>query len=1061
MVNERWPCSSSGSYRPYSSYPTCTCPDTAEHTTLLITSYEHLFPGWIFVPYFSNGCGIYAAQSAYPPSLELHLATLPSPLNLPSQPSPPPAPPAPPPSPPPSPSPSPPPPPPSAPPSPPLPGMTTVAGSCAPCTQLQGCASGGFADGIGTASKFLLPHGVAVSPDGAHVFVADSQNHRIRSIVLETGATATLAGSGVAGYADLVGTAASFRGPLGVAVSPNSAYIFVADTENNRIRSIKVETGATATLAGSGARSFADGVGTAAHFLQPNSVAVAPDGTILFVSDQNNRIRSIELATGVTTTVAGSGNPTFADGIGSSASFHLPGGVAVSPDGAMLVVGDHRNNRIRSIKLATRMTTTLAGSGDPAFADGIGSSASFNWPHGVAFSATGAYLFVGDNENRRIRSIVLATRATTTVAGSGNGTFGWDRGGVATSPDSTHLLMADRDNNCIRQVHLPFAPPFPPSLHPPPLPTPLATPSPPPLPIWIIIVAAIALMAACSLVKACSRKTINRIRTLCSWSESSAESRAWAFLEESSSSRGRGHQLASPQGVPTAAVSHATRAAAVWGGAREPPDVDAYAMLAMLENSVERLHSNFENAERPNGEASFNCGSVPTGSAARRHLAEAGVPSAARVPTPLHHNALMRRSSVVGGVDGTIDALTIDASDICWLGLLGQGGCGDVYRARWMQTEVALKTVRGAAVPGSRSPSRSRNRRATDRRNATHLCTLPPKHKLEQLHAEAAMLAQLRHPHICSFYGFADLDGSFAMVIELCSGGTLTRLLQQVSISGSNAVGAGLLARLAFEVAAGIAYLHRYGCMHRDVKTANVLLDEMLHAKVADMGMAAVQKFSRSDTSDHCVPAVSLSEHTAAVGTTRYMAPEVLRAIPSRTSGRTLRGVETAIYTQACDVYSYSLLLWEVMHQRRVFEHRSGLEVARQVASTGLRPACELHADVACFGFVIDLSGRLEPRERPTMSECADVLLKIYQRPEMMATSAVPSRVLANLLAANQHAAGSSASGALAARSNADGGNSGHVDHHTAKLDPIALERSFEPYSSGLDEGHPLDAQSS
>ena len=91
--------------------------------------------------------------------------------------------------------------------------------------------------------------------------------------------------------------------------------------------------------AGSGAYRFSDGVGGAAQLYNPNGVAISPDGGALFVADEvNHKIRRVEVATGAVTTVAGSGTAGSADGVGGTAQFGYPSGVAVSADGSTLLV---------------------------------------------------------------------------------------------------------------------------------------------------------------------------------------------------------------------------------------------------------------------------------------------------------------------------------------------------------------------------------------------------------------------------------------------------------------------------------------------------------------------------------------------------------------------------------------------------------------------------------------------------------------------------------------------------------------------------------------------------
>jgi sugar lactone lactonase YvrE len=271
------------------------------------------------------------------------------------------------------------------------------------------------------------------------VFVADTGNNEIREIT-PAGVVTTLAGSTSAGSGDGTGSAAGFNSPSGVAVDA-SGNVFVADSGNNKIRKI-TPAGIVTTLAGSGAYGSADGVGRSASFYGPVGVAVDASGNVYVADQTNNEIRKITPA-GVVTTLAGSIAAGSADGTSSAASFNNPSGVAVDAS-SNVYVADTGNNEIREITPAG-VVTTLAGSGAYGSADGTGSSASFNDPFGVAVDASGN-VYVADIYNFEIRKITPAG-VVSTVVGSGSapqffpgplpGSLGIPRGVALSPPDQS------------------------------------------------------------------------------------------------------------------------------------------------------------------------------------------------------------------------------------------------------------------------------------------------------------------------------------------------------------------------------------------------------------------------------------------------------------------------------------------------------------------------------------------------------------------------------------------------------------------------------------------------
>ena len=254
----------------------------------------------------------------------------------------------------------------------------------------------GFLDGTGTAAQFNGPVGLA--SDGTNLYVADANNNRIRQVIIATGVVTTLAGDGIAAFLDGTGTAAQFSQPFTIAL--NGGNLYVADANNHRIRQIVIATGVVTTLAGDGTAASLDGTGTAARFSVP--AGITSDGTNLYVTQFGvSDIRQIVIATGVVTTIAGDGTNGFLDGTGTAARFNRPRDLVT--DGTTLFIVDTGNHRIRRMVIATGVVTTLAGSGAAGFMDGAGTAAQFSSPFAIAAGSAG--LYVADVFNHRVREI--------------------------------------------------------------------------------------------------------------------------------------------------------------------------------------------------------------------------------------------------------------------------------------------------------------------------------------------------------------------------------------------------------------------------------------------------------------------------------------------------------------------------------------------------------------------------------------------------------------------------------------------------------------------------------
>ncbi len=251
----------------------------------------------------------------------------------------------------------------------------------------------GMEDATGADARFRFPFGVAVDRTG-RVVVTDQGNDRVRVIAPDRVVT-TVAG-GMYGDVDGPGAGAGFRQPYGIEVDADGV-IYVADTFNHRIRSIALD-GTVATIAGS-TRGFADGPGGVARFDEPSDLAILEDGALVVADRANHRLRRVD-PDGMVSTIAGRdvGN---SDGRGVGVGFNRPTSVAVGPEG-QLYVADVANHRIRRVEPDGRVET-IAGSA-PGFSDGVGSSAAFRFPCGVDVLPDGN-LVVADRENHRVRHI--------------------------------------------------------------------------------------------------------------------------------------------------------------------------------------------------------------------------------------------------------------------------------------------------------------------------------------------------------------------------------------------------------------------------------------------------------------------------------------------------------------------------------------------------------------------------------------------------------------------------------------------------------------------------------
>jgi sugar lactone lactonase YvrE len=216
-------------------------------------------------------------------------------------------------------------------------------------TTLAGNGTKGYLDGPGSTAEFNDPFGVAADRQG-NIYVADWSNQRIRKIAPD-GTVSTLAGNGALAYQNGTGTGASFWGPIGITVDVQG-NVYVGEFGND-IRKI-TPAGVVTTLAGSGVAGYADGAGTAAAFNYPARLTVDTLGNVYVADGYNNCIRRINSA-GNVTTIAGSLVAGYVDATGTAAEFNAPGGISIDGMGNIYVFDF--SNYIRRINSAGGVST--------------------------------------------------------------------------------------------------------------------------------------------------------------------------------------------------------------------------------------------------------------------------------------------------------------------------------------------------------------------------------------------------------------------------------------------------------------------------------------------------------------------------------------------------------------------------------------------------------------------------------------------------------------------------------------------------------------------------------
>lgn len=244
-------------------------------------------------------------------------------------------------------------------------------------------------------------------------------NDRIRKVDLTTAKVITFAGSGESGFLDDVALKAMMSNPQQLELDSMKRRLFLSDTDNHAIRIISLPNGEVTTMAG-GSQGLMDGIGRDAKFYHPTGLSLDVLTGTLYVADHyNHMIRTVDINSGVVTSLAGGGREGFKDGVRRQARFNYPEGLYFDTDYNLLYVAEFDSHAIRIVTPAGEVRT-LAG-GTEGFKNGIGKQARFFHPTGLTFDNKRKIIYVTDQYNHMVRSITAV--GTTVVDPKKSGLF--------------------------------------------------------------------------------------------------------------------------------------------------------------------------------------------------------------------------------------------------------------------------------------------------------------------------------------------------------------------------------------------------------------------------------------------------------------------------------------------------------------------------------------------------------------------------------------------------------------------------------------------------------------
>ncbi|XP_021802591.1 serine/threonine-protein kinase STY46-like [Prunus avium] len=287
-------------------------------------------------------------------------------------------------------------------------------------------------------------------------------------------------------------------------------------------------------------------------------------------------------------------------------------------------------------------------------------------------------------------------------------------------------------------------------------------------------------------------------------------------------------------------------------------------------------------------------------------------------PVPEQETGMMFTNSHVSSLNEEQDIWEIDATLLRYEKKIASGSYGDLFQGSFCGQAVAIKVL------------------STERLNET----------MREFTQEVYIMRKVRHKNVVQLIGACTKPPKLCIVTEFLSGGSMYDFVHKQT----GALSLQSLLRVAIDVSRGMNYLHQNNIIHRDLKAANLLMDENGVVKVADFGVARVQAQS--------------GVMTAETGTYRWMAPEVIEHKP---------------YDHKADVFSFGVVLWELLTGKLPYENLTPLQAAVGVVQKGLRPTIPRHTNP----MLVELMERCwqqDPSLRPEFSEIVKMLQHIARR---------------------------------------------------------------------------------